>query len=163
MHNRNMWVGSLILAILTIGAAALLAQDEHGGRGHKQEKHGHVDAAHASKAGASKAHMKHMKHVAKLKQLLADAKAAADAGDSKKAAAIIAEAQGLIEKMSIGGVVNSRCPIMGSKIDPAKVPANLTRSFHGKKVGFCCAGCPAQWDKLSDAAKAKKLHAVMSD
>lgn len=163
MRTANLWVAAIVVGALAMGAPTVLAQHEHKDHGHKQKKHGHVDATHASKADPSKAHMEHMKHMAELKQLLADAKAAADAGDSKKAAAIIAEAQGLIEKMSIGGVVNSRCPIMGSKIDPAKVPANLTRSFHGKKVGFCCAGCPAQWDKLSDAAKAKKLHAVMSD
>ena len=57
------------------------------------------------------------------------------------------------------GVVNARCPMMGSKIDPKNVPDSLTRTFKGKKVGFCCAGCPVAWDKLSDADKQKKLDA----
>jgi hypothetical protein len=55
------------------------------------------------------------------------------------------------------GFVNTRCPIMGSPIDPAKVPANLTREFKGQKVAFCCSGCPAAWDKLTDQEKEAKL------
>ncbi|MCY2930375.1 MAG: hypothetical protein NTV86_12915 [Planctomycetota bacterium] len=58
------------------------------------------------------------------------------------------------------GTVNDRCPIMGGKIDPAAVPANLTREFNGEKVGFCCGGCPAAWDKLPDAQKEAKLSKV---
>lgn len=60
-------------------------------------------------------------------------------------------------------VVNQACPIMGSKIDPQAVPANLTRTYEGKKVGFCCAGCPAQWDELDAAEKEAKLAAVMDN
>ncbi|MBI5722397.1 MAG: hypothetical protein HZA50_00405 [Planctomycetes bacterium] len=56
-------------------------------------------------------------------------------------------------------VVNTRCPIMGSKIDPAKVPANLIKEFKGQKVGLCCGQCPAAWDKLTDAEKETKLNA----
>lgn len=58
-------------------------------------------------------------------------------------------------------VVNTICPIMENKIDPNKVPDNLTREYEGKKIGFCCAGCPAAWDKLSDAEKKAKLDAAM--
>ena len=58
-------------------------------------------------------------------------------------------------------VCNSLCPMTGNKIDPEKVPTELTRMWKGKKVGFCCAGCPAQWDKLSDKQKQKKLDAAM--
>ena len=58
------------------------------------------------------------------------------------------------------GTVNDRCPIMGGKIDPANVPDALTREFKGQKVGFCCGGCPAAWDKLSDAQKQAKLDKV---
>ena len=53
--------------------------------------------------------------------------------------------------------VNSKCPIMGKPIDPATVPANLVKDFAGQKVAFCCAGCPAAWDKLSDVEKIAKL------
>ena len=56
-------------------------------------------------------------------------------------------------------VVNAKCPIMGNPIDPATVPVNLVKEFEGQKIGFCCAGCPEAWDKLSDAEKTAKLAA----
>jgi uncharacterized ParB-like nuclease family protein len=56
-----------------------------------------------------------------------------------------------------GAPVNTKCPIMGGKVDPAKTPAELTRQFQGQTVGFCCGGCPAAWDRLSDDQKAAKL------
>jgi hypothetical protein len=59
-----------------------------------------------------------------------------------------------------GDFANVRCPIMGSTIKPKAVTADLTREFEGKKIAFCCAGCPEAWDKLDDAAKTTKLAAV---
>ncbi len=56
--------------------------------------------------------------------------------------------------------VNARCPMMENKIDPEKVTKELTRTYKGKKIGFCCAGCPTAWDKLSDTEKAAKLAKV---
>ena len=56
--------------------------------------------------------------------------------------------------------VNDRCPITGKAVDPAKVPADLTREFKGQKVGFCCGGCPATWDKLPEPEKQAKLDKV---
>jgi hypothetical protein len=56
---------------------------------------------------------------------------------------------------SPAGFVNARCPIMGGKPTEA-----LTRDYNGQKVGFCCAMCPGQWDKLSDADKAARLAKV---
>jgi YHS domain-containing protein len=58
-------------------------------------------------------------------------------------------------------IVNERCPISGMKIDPNKVPENLTRMYKGQKIGFCSDVCPEQWDKLRDAEKQAKLEAVM--
>ena len=55
---------------------------------------------------------------------------------------------------------NDRCPIMGSPINPAKVAENLIRDYKGQKVAFCCAGCPAAWDKLTDTQKQAKLTKV---
>jgi hypothetical protein len=49
---------------------------------------------------------------------------------------------------------------MGGALDPNNVPQSLTRDFNGQKVGFCCPGCPAQWDKLSGAEKDAKLKAT---
>ena len=56
-------------------------------------------------------------------------------------------------------VVNTKCPIMGSVIDTAKVTADLVTDFDGEKVAFCCAGCPDKWAALSDEEKATKLAA----
>lgn len=58
------------------------------------------------------------------------------------------------------GVVNDRCPIMGSPIQPQNVQASLTREFNGQKVAFCCGGCPAQWDRLSEQERQAKLDSV---
>ena len=52
---------------------------------------------------------------------------------------------------------NTHCPLMGNEIDLDKVTPELTREFNGQKVAFCCAGCPAHWDKLSADEKATKL------
>ena len=52
---------------------------------------------------------------------------------------------------------NTKCPIMGSPINPEKVSDDLIRDFKGQKVAFCCGGCPATWDKLSDTEKESKL------
>jgi len=60
-----------------------------------------------------------------------------------------------------GKVVNARCPIMGSKLDREKVPASLTRTYKGQKVGFCCGGCPKKWDALTDEQRDAKLKAAM--
>ena len=57
-------------------------------------------------------------------------------------------------------VVNSHCPIMGTEIDAENVSADLTRDFKQLKVGFCCTGCLAKWDNLSDGDKTEKLEAV---
>ncbi len=52
---------------------------------------------------------------------------------------------------------NSKCPIMGKRINPEKVKPALVRQFDGKQVAFCCGGCPRRWDKLSQEEKARKL------
>ena len=57
--------------------------------------------------------------------------------------------------------VNAKCPMMGGKVDKTKVASALVRDFGGQKVGFCCAGCLAPWDKLSDTEKTAKLAAAM--
>jgi hypothetical protein len=122
----------------------------------------------------------HEQHMAKLDEAIkaVDAANAAVQADNKQQALVeLKKAHGLLtesrkamqeqfEKMhggQDGKVANMRCPIRGTKIDPKAVPASLTRTFDGKKVGFCCPGCPAAWDKLSDEQKAAKLQASLSD
>jgi len=50
---------------------------------------------------------------------------------------------------------------MNSPIQPERVnKENLVREFQGQKVAFCCGGCPAAWDRLSDSEKQQKLSNV---
>ena len=63
-----------------------------------------------------------------------------------------------VEKMPC---VNGKCPISGKEFDKMNAPADHTRMYKGMKVGFCCAVCPTQWDKLSDEEKDAKLKEVM--
>jgi hypothetical protein len=79
-----------------------------------------------------------------------------------KAVTMLASIHEALGKHVKSQLVNSRCPIMGSAINPDSVAANLTRDYKGQKIGFCCAGCPSAWDKLTDAEKQAKLSAVKS-
>lgn len=58
------------------------------------------------------------------------------------------------------GCVNSVCPIMGATFDPERAPENLTRMYKGRKIGFCCGGCPAQWDAMSESDKDAALKKI---
>jgi hypothetical protein len=60
-----------------------------------------------------------------------------------------------------GKIVNTRCPILGTPMDPDKTPDSMTRMFKGQKVGLCCTGCVTAWDKLSDKERQAKLDAAM--
>ncbi len=55
------------------------------------------------------------------------------------------------------GIVNTKCPIMPSHAAKAKTVAD----FNGQKVGFCCAGCLPDWNKMSDEQKAAAVKAAM--
>jgi hypothetical protein len=57
-------------------------------------------------------------------------------------------------------VVNTRCPMKGLPVDPVTVPDSRTREYKGRRIGFCCTGCPEAWDKLTDAERDAKLAAV---
>ena len=60
--------------------------------------------------------------------------------------------------------INTRCPIMTqNEIDPAQVTPNLVTTFRGEKVAFCCAGCPAQWNAMTDEQKLAALAKVGVD
>jgi hypothetical protein len=55
------------------------------------------------------------------------------------------------------GMVNSRCPMMPDH--PLGGKKMVTTAYNGKTVGFCCAGCVPEWNKLSDAEKQARLVA----
>ena len=49
-------------------------------------------------------------------------------------------------------LANTVCPIMGEDVNK-----ELTTTWNGKTIGFCCAECLPEWDKLSDDEKTDKL------
>ena len=60
-------------------------------------------------------------------------------------------------------VVNDRCPMDGKRLDRTACPTKRTCMFHGRRVGFCCAGCRGKWDKLDDDARWKKFNAACGE
>jgi hypothetical protein len=164
----------IVLSVVVVGAAAL-AMLALAAPGQAMPMMGGTAASKpAGMMCDMKACQEHKAKVEELAKALDEAKKAADSGDAKaasagidKAIALLKEAQESMKKMMASGstatvaVVNATCPITGEKIDSAKVAADLTTTYKGQKIGFCCGMCPAAWDKLSDADKDKKLAEAM--
>tara|TARA_R110002072_G_scaffold302603_1_gene486653 strand:- start:117822 stop:118190 length:369 start_codon:yes stop_codon:yes gene_type:complete len=55
-------------------------------------------------------------------------------------------------------VVNQFCPIMGGTVSEE----GGTVEWNSKAIGFCCGGCDAKWQALSDEGKAEKLAAALA-
>lgn len=133
-------------------------------------EHDH-EADHAATAASEKAQtleQVHSKTLPSALTMLASLQKAIESGNQKEALTHLNHLKQalLLFQVALAEHVgptfaNATCPIMGSKIDPAKVTADLTREFNGQKVAFCCAMCPAQWDKLTDAQKKTKLMAAV--
>ncbi len=122
-----------------------------------------ADAAPAAKPTLTLQQL-HAQQLPLLQQALENAQKAVEMGQKdnalmelKKAQTLLTLVQQTLAQNIKPAFVNTICPIMGSKIDPAKVTDALTRDFHGQKVAFCCPMCPPKWDKLSDAEKQAKL------
>ncbi len=123
----------------------------------EEGKHKHGKDAMKSHAGHNAASADHL-HKAMAK--LDDAENALKNGKTKHARKAIQEARKMVAsayQTVRPAVANKKCPIMGNTVKADAVPANLYRTFKGKGVAFCCGGCPAAWDKLSDAKKVEKL------
>lgn len=41
--------------------------------------------------------------------------------------------------------INTTCPVMGEEIDP-----EVTTSYNGATVAFCCKGCVSDWNEMSE-------------
>jgi len=100
---------------------------------------------------------------------LGEAVKAVESGDRKtelvelsKAIDMLVEIREALGKHVQPQLANTRCPIMGSVINAKTIAANLTRDYQGRKIGFCCGGCPTAWDKLNDEQKQAKLTATKS-
>ncbi len=99
---------------------------------------------------------------------LDSASQAIDAGDTAAAKQKLDEAKGFLrtvqkstkQYLEKAPVANAKCPISGKAIARTGTPAEWTRMYKGRKVGFCCAACPVAWGKLSDAEKSEKLEKV---
>jgi hypothetical protein len=109
----------------------------------------------------------HAEHLPIAMASLKKAREAVESGDKEVALAELRKAQLLLTVIhsDLGKHVkpkfaNNRCPIMGAPIKADKVTKNLTKDYKGQKIAFCCAGCPAAWDKLSEAQKQAKLTKV---
>ncbi len=152
-------LGSGVVLIVTLLSLPVFAEAEH--HGHKK----HMAATTVpSEAGRHSMQEMCMKKLGGVIKAIDKAVKAVEAGDKDTALAELAEAKKLVlacqkakSEMCKGKIVNARCPMMGTKLDPSKVTASLTKTHKGKKVGFCCAGCPSAWDKLTDQQKQEKL------
>ena len=160
-----------VIAVLAVGFVWMpisAAEEQHDHSKHaSQTPTASANVNHGSnKSGDSRkcqdSHQSRIKGLGEALAAIDAAKKAIDAGNKDKGIEHLAKARKLVaasHKVALAavGIANNLCPIMGSKLDPSKVPAGLTRAFEGKKIGFCCKGCPVKWDKLSDAQRKEKL------
>lgn len=59
-------------------------------------------------------------------------------------------------------VVNDLCPIGKDPIHMDGHPAELTRTFQGQTVGFCCDGCVEYWDSLTDEIRSEEMAKLVA-
>ena len=120
-------------------------------------------------AGCMEKCQSNMKDVSAAKVAIKVAIEAMDKGDTKAAKIEMEKADKLLsnvhkcmqENMEQMPCANVKCPITGKSIERMNCPKEFTRMCEGKKVGFCCAGCPKAWDKLTDTEKNAKLKEAM--
>ncbi len=161
----------MIVSIICVAAAVVVnlplrragAQTGHEGHGQMSR----MIMRNHPKAASLSLEKVHSGHLPMVSASIDKALKAVESGDKKTALAQLNKAKRMIAEinLAIGKLVkpkfaNVRCPLMGSPIKPDKVTKNLIRDYKGEKIAFCCAGCPAAWDKLSDTVKAAKLAKV---
>lgn len=160
--------GKMLVTVVVIGAFAAavsvlplaLAQAGHGS-GHS----GHMNGMNMKQPNDELLSLGniHSRHIPMVMKTINEAKKASASGDKKTVMAELNKAQNMLLAIhaALGKHVpqfaNATCPIMGTPIDPANVKEDLTREYNGRKVAFCCAGCPDRWDQLADAQKSAKL------
>jgi hypothetical protein len=163
--NRKRLVTVVAIGAVAVAGAILpraLAQAGHG-TGHS----GHMGAMNMkqpAKAEVVSLENIHSKHVPMVAMSIDKAKKALASGDRGTVLAELNKAQQMLMTIhaALGKHVrpqfaNNLCPIMGAPINAEKVTKDLIRDYKGQKVAFCCAGCPAAWDKLTDTQKSTKL------
>ncbi len=152
-------LGIGVVSMVVLLSIPVFAEEEHHGR----KMHMAATTAPAS-AERHSMHEMHMKRLDEALKAIDKAVKAIEADNKDKALAELNKAKHLVaacnkamSQMCKEKVVNTRCPIMGTKLDSDEVAVKLTRVYRGKTIGLCCDGCPAVWDKLSAEEKAKKL------
>ncbi len=61
-----------------------------------------------------------------------------------------------VESTEEATMVNKMCPM--NPVDEAD--PEVTRTYAGKTVGFCCPSCQKKWDGMAETAKQAALAAV---
>ena len=149
-----------MIAAVSIPLASAKEKDKH-------EKHGKMEMKKRRGERSLSLEKIHSGHLPMVSESIDKAIKAIEADKKETALAELHKAQKMLAVINAGiakhikpKFANVSCPIMGSPIDPNKVPQNLTCEYKGQKVAFCCGGCPTTWDKLSDAEKDAKLAKV---
>lgn len=162
--------GRMLATIVVIGTIALVGSilpRAFAQAGHGMDHSGHMAAMNMKQPAKTETPSLESIHSSQIPMVLMSidkAKKALEAGDRKAVLAELDKAQEMLVAIhtALGKHVqpqfaNAVCPIMGSPINPERVTKELTREYKGQKVAFCCAGCPATWDKLTDLQKQAKL------
>ena len=159
-------VGLVAVGVLAFTGSPALAMSCGAGSCSDADQHQHGAATDAAAAQGAANPSRAASVTAAIASIDAAMKAL-ESGDHATAARELANARKILEAVqkeaalanaAPAGFANTKCPIMGSPINPSKVPEGLTRVYKGKKIAFCCGGCPGQWDKLTDAQKDAKLQ-----
>ncbi len=163
--NRKTLATVVVVGAIALAGAILpraFAQAGHG-TGHSGQMGG-MNMKQPAKAEVLSLESIHSKHVPMVVMSIDKAKKALASGDKRTVLAELNKAQEMLVaiRAALGKHVkpqfaNNLCPIMGAPINAERVTKNLIRDYKGQKVAFCCAGCPAAWDKLTDAEKNTKL------
>ncbi len=173
--SRNMikFAGFSVLAAVAIGFSvnAEAGECRMGDRSESRDKSVHAAACCAEGAEEKGAHRKKyclLNGIDDAVKLLGSAQAAIEDNDLESASE---EVDAAIERLkefkgkaaehcpvkADNRPVNTKCPMMGSEVDPDKVSEDLKLNFQDETVAFCCSPCVGAWENLSEEEKAEYL------
>ena len=169
MDKRRI-VTSLVIMVIVVFSITFPQAFVQARPGHEQHDHlAKMDMKSPVKKKPLTLEQIHFKHLPMASASIDKALKAIQARDSKTALAELHKVQKMLAVINEGigkhvkpKFANVRCPIMNAPIKPDKVTRNLVREYKGQKIAFCCAGCPAAWDKLTEKEKDAKLAKVKS-
>jgi len=131
-------ISIVVIAAVSIPLASAKAKGGHG-------NHGKMDMKKHMQAKSLSLDKTHSGHFSMLSKSIDKAIKAVEAGNKAAALVELHKAQKMLAaiKKGTGKAVkskfaNTRCPIMGSPINPDKVGKRLIRDYKGEKVAFCC-------------------------